>query len=131
MKKFSTLIVVLTVFLYVNIPLVYSQVPVASANMQTKEVDVDKDGDSDVTYYHDGKNVNRAEADTNEDGRSDITVHAEDGKFKSAEVDTDYDGKTDKTFSDTAAFNRWLNEHNPEYKNYLGWSDWTYQLHKF
>jgi hypothetical protein len=103
----------------------------ATKTIQVHTVDVDKDGDPDVTYYHDGKYISKAEADTNEDGKSDITVYAEGGKFKSAEVDTDYDGKPDQKFSDTAAFNKWLNQNNPQYKDSLGWSDWTYSPYKF
>jgi len=131
MKKVCVLIIIFMVFFYLNITMVYSQSKVVPATMQTKEVDIDRDGDPDVTYYHDGKNISKAEADTNEDGKPDITVYAEDGKFKSAEADTNYDGKPDKTFSNTAEFNKWLNVNNPEYKDSLGWSDWTYQLHKF
>lgn len=109
----------------------YSQVPSTAPVIQTKTVDVNKDGKPDVTYYHDGKNITKAEADTNFDGEPDVTVYAENGKFKSAEVDTNYDGKPDKKFTDVAKFNKWLNKDNPKFKDSLGWSDWSYGMINF
>lgn len=100
----------------------------AAGEMKTATVDVNNDGTADVTYYHDGKNINKAEADTNYDGKPDVTVYAEDGKFKSAEADTDFDGKPDKQFSDAKQFNDWVNQNKSEFKGALGWSDWTYAV---
>jgi len=132
MKRLLVIGMCTLILFCINISLGSSQVTSsATKKIETRTVDVDKDGDPDVTYYHDGKYVSKAEADTNEDGKPDITVYAQDGKFKSAEVDTDYDGKPDQKFSDTAAFNKWLNQNNPEYKDSLGWSDWTYSPYKF
>lgn len=132
MKKLLVTVISALIFFCIDISLGCSQVttPILKT-IETRTVDVDKDGDPDVTYYHDGKYISKAEADTNEDGKPDITVYAENGKFKSAEVDTDYDGKPDQKFSDTATFNKWLNQNNPQYKDSLGWSDWTYSLYKF
>jgi hypothetical protein len=111
----------------------YAQVAPSAAGMpQTKTVDVNKDGQADVTCYHDGKCVNKIEADTNYDGKNDVTVEMEKGKFKSAEADTDHDGKADKKFSNTAAFNQWLNKDRPEFKESLGFSDdGTYTMFRF
>lgn len=131
MKKILAGVIVFAVCFCLNLPLVYSQAKPPSGKLATRTVDVDKDGDPDVTYYHDGKYISKAEADTNDDGRPDITVYAEDGKFKSAEADTNNDGKPDKKFNNSAEFSKWLNKDNPEYKDSLGWSDWTYSPYKF
>ena len=109
----------------------YSQTAPVIASAQTKTVDVNKDGKADVTYYHDGVNITKAEADTNYDGKPDVTVYVENGKFKSAEVDTDYDGKPDNKFSDTAEFNKWLNENQPDFKDSLGWQEWKVSMMRF
>jgi len=99
--------------------------------LQTKSIDVDKDGDADVTYYSDGKNVVKAEADTDNDGKPDVTVYTEDGKFKSAEVDTDKDGKPDKKYNDVNEFNAWMKKNNSEFADYLNQPDWQASLFKF
>jgi len=130
MKTIALCILCAVLILSCGIYSVYSE-DTACKPTQTKTVDVNKDGKPDVTYYHDGTNITKAEADTNYDGKPDVTVYAEDGKFKSAEADTDYDGKTDKTFSDTAEFNKWLNENRPDYKDHLGWEEWKVGLIKF
>ncbi|MFA5157066.1 MAG: hypothetical protein WC532_06740 [Candidatus Omnitrophota bacterium] len=96
-----------------------------------KTIDVNKDGAADVTYYGDGKNITRAEADTNYDGKPDVIVHVKDGKFDSAEADTNNDGQMDKKFSDTAAFNQWLNENSPDFNDHLNRPDWQFDLVKF
>lgn len=131
MKKISTIFVFLLVFFCSGFYLGYSQVTQALPIVQTKTVDVNKDGKPDVTYYHDGKNVTKVEADTNFDGKPDVTVYAENGKFKSAEADTDYDGKPDKKFTDVNDFNKWVNKDNPKFKESLGWSDWSDPIFKF
>lgn len=104
---------------------VYAQEASSVQALETKTVDINKDGKPDVTYYHDGKNVTKAEADTNYDGKPDVTVYTEDGKFKSAEADTNYDGKTDKEFTDVKKFNEWLNKDNAEFRDSLTWDDWS------
>lgn len=103
----------------------------ATGALQTKTIDVDKDGDADIIYYSDGKNVVKAEADTNNDGKPDVTVYTENGKFKSAEADTNYDGTPDKKFTDVTQFNTWMNTTNPEYDEYLNQPDWQASLFKF
>ncbi|MBM3250457.1 MAG: hypothetical protein FJZ09_06455 [Candidatus Omnitrophica bacterium] len=103
----------------------------ASKALQTKTVDVDNDGDPDVTYYHDGNVIAKAEADTNNDGKPDVTVYTKDGKFESAEVDTDYDGTPDKKFSDVAEFNAWLNKNNPDFEKHLNQPDWEVAMFRF
>ncbi|MDP3142349.1 MAG: hypothetical protein Q8N14_00155 [Candidatus Omnitrophota bacterium] len=99
--------------------------------VQTKTVDINKDGKPDVTYYHDEKYVTKVEADTNYDGKPDVAVYTENGKFKSAEADTDYNGSTDKKFDDAAAFNKWLSENKPDFQDSLNPPDWTFPLLKF
>ncbi len=103
----------------------------ATVSMQTKTVDVNKDGKPDVTYYGDGKYVTEVQADTNYDGKSDVVVHLKDGKFQSAEADTDYNGTMDKKFSDVKEFNQWLNKNNPAFEEELNRPDWQFNLLQF
>jgi major membrane immunogen (membrane-anchored lipoprotein) len=133
MGKISIIVILLLVFFSAFIYLAYSQLPATpgSAGQQTKTVDANKDGATDVTYYSDGKYVSKIEADSNYDGKPDITVNLKDGKFESAEADTDYDGKPDKKFSDVAEFNKWLNENNPDFQDKLNRPDWQFDLLKF
>lgn len=129
MKRVLVLVIFFTAAVFVAKPAL-AEPPEAQEviEQKTATADVNKDGTADVTYYHDGKNVNKAEADTNYDGKPDVTVYAEDGKFKSAEADTDFDGKPDKQFSDAKEFNDWVNQNKSEFKGALGWSDWTYTV---
>lgn len=111
----------------------YAQVTQDTASaLQTKTIDVNKDGKPDVVNYYDGKDLAKIEADTNYDGKPDVTVTTENGKFKSAQADTDYDGTPDKKFNSTAEFTEWLNRDKPEFKEALGFSeDGTYTLFTF
>jgi uncharacterized protein with FMN-binding domain len=134
MKRIGSGIIILAVFSCFNIYSAYPQVvPNASVTKETvvKTYDVNKDGKPDVTYYSDGKYVTRAQADTNYDGKPDVTVYTKNGKFESAEVDTDYDGKTEKKFTDATAFDKWLNEKHPDFKDKLNRPDWQVDLKKF
>jgi hypothetical protein len=97
---------------------------------QAKNVDVNKDGKPDVTYYKSGERFAKIEADTNYDGKPDVVVYVEDGKFKSAEVDSDYNGKTDKKFSDPTQFKKWVNENRPDFNDSLGWDDYSRTISK-
>lgn len=93
--------------------------------LETKTVDVNKDGKPDVTYEQVEEFATKVEADTNYDGRPDVVVYVENGEFDSAEVDTDYDGKTDKQFNDQTQFKKWVNENRPAFNDSLGWDDWS------
>ncbi|MFZ5800733.1 MAG: hypothetical protein ACOY3D_05085 [Candidatus Omnitrophota bacterium] len=129
MKKFLKRVFILAALGFIATPaLAETIIGQEQAAQQTVTKDINNDGTVDVTYYHDGKYINKAEADTNYDGKPDVTVYAEEGKFKSAEADTDHDGEPDKQFSDAKAFNDWVNQHKPEFKGALGWSDWTYTV---
>jgi hypothetical protein len=128
MNKVSISVIILLVSL-VSVYPGYCQAPsVPVATAQVKSVDVNKDGNPDVTYYGDGKYVSKVEADTNYDGKPDIQVNLKDGKFESAEVDIDYDGKTDKKFTDAAEFSKWLNEYKSDFKDNLDKQDWRYEM---
>lgn len=98
---------------------------------ETATSDINQDGQPDITYYHDGKYVNKAEADIDYDGKTEVTVHAKDGRFQSAEADMDHDGKPDKEFTDPKAFNKWLNENGPDFSDKMGTDDWMYYGIKF
>lgn len=98
--------------------------------LQSKTVDVNKDGKPDVTYQQVEEFATKVEADTNYDGRPDVTVYVENGKLDSAEVDTDYDGKVDKKFKDPAQFKKWINENRPNFNDTLGWDDWSRTISK-
>jgi hypothetical protein len=93
--------------------------------LETKAVDVNKDGKPDVTYYQHEGFATKVDADTNYDGKPDVTVYVENGKFDSAEADTDYDGKVDKQFNDQSQFKQWVNENRPDFNDSLGWDDWS------
>ena len=93
--------------------------------LQSKAIDVNKDGKPDVAYQQVEDFATKVEADTNYNGKPDVVVYVENGKFDSAEVDTDYDGKTDKQFNDPAQFKKWVNENRPDFNNSLGWDDWS------
>ncbi|MFA5286824.1 MAG: DUF6802 family protein [Candidatus Omnitrophota bacterium] len=93
--------------------------------LQSKTVDINKDGKPDVTYQQAEEFATKVEADTNYDGKPDVVVYVENGKFDSAEVDTDYDGKVDKQFNDSAQFKKWVNENRPDFNDSLGWDDWS------
>jgi hypothetical protein len=110
---------------------VYAQEAALPTGLLSRTTDVNKDGKPDITYYKDGEYIGKIEADTNYDGKPDIVVHAENGKFVSAEVDTDFDGKPDKNFSDTKAFNEWLNANNPDFSKQLNSRDWDATLLRF
>lgn len=125
-------IIIGAVFLFnAGLGMGYAQATSASQILQTKTIDLNNDGNPDVTYYHDGKYVAKAEADTNYDGKPDVTVYTKDGKFESAEADTDYDGTPDKKFSDVAEFNEWLNKNDPDFEKYLNQPDWEVAMFKF
>ncbi|MFA6349555.1 MAG: hypothetical protein WCY12_01325 [Candidatus Omnitrophota bacterium] len=98
---------------------------------QAKTVDIDKDGDPDITYYKDGEYVGKVEADTNNDGKADITINIKDGKFQNAFVDTDYDGTADKEFKDDEQFLKWANENKPDYADKLNQANWKYDMLDF
>ena len=98
---------------------VYAQEAPTAEALKIREVDVNKDGHSDIIYYSDISNVVKIEADTNYDGKPDVTVYTENGKFKSAEADTNYDGIVEERFSDAIGFNDWLNNNNPDFKDLL------------
>ena len=100
MKKSGIAFILLSALFCVSASLCYAQVAPNAIPMVTRTVDLNKDGKPDITYYGEGKNIQKIEADTNYDGKSDVTVNLEDGKFVSAEVDTDYDGKVDKKYTD-------------------------------
>lgn len=93
--------------------------------LESRTVDVNKDGKSDVAYQQVEEFATKVEADTNYDGKPDVIVYVENGKFDSAEVDTDYDGKADKQFNDSTQFKQWVNENRPVFNNSLGWDDWS------
>jgi hypothetical protein len=131
MKKSAGIIFVLSGLVCISTAVGYSQVTAASQKLETKQVDVNKDGKPDVTYYHDDKEIKKVEADTNFDGKPDVTIHTKDGKFESAEADTDYDGKADKKFNNDKEFKEWLNRDNQAFKDSLGWSDWSLGKIKF
>ncbi len=102
----------------------------ADSAPKVKRVDVNKDGQPDVTYEQVEGFATKVEADTNYDGNPDIVVYVENGKFDSAEVDTDYDGKTDKQFNDAAQFKQWVNENRQGFSDSLGWDDWSRTMTK-
>jgi hypothetical protein len=131
MKKIGVSAIFLLIIFCVNIYLGYCQAPLDAAAIETKAVDVNKDGKPDVTYYSDGKYATKVEADTNYDGKPDITIKTKDGKFESAEVDTNYDGKTDKKFTDSKEFSNWLNENNAAFKDQLDRANWEFALISF
>jgi len=89
----------------------------------TRTVDLNKDGKPDITYYGEGKDIQRVEADTNYDGKPDVTINLKNGKFESAEVDTDYDGTVDKKYTDAESFSQWLNKNHPEFHDDLYFSN--------
>jgi hypothetical protein len=93
--------------------------------LQTKTVDINKDGKPDVTYQQVEDFATKVEADTNYDGKPDLVVYVENGRFDSAEADTDYDGNTDKQFNDSAQFKNWVNANRPDFNDSLGWDDWS------
>ena len=128
MKKISGIIIFLFCLVLNS---AYSQQTVAPVQPATKTVDVNKDGKPDVTYYSDGKYVNKIEADTNYDGKPDVVVHLKDGKFQSAEADTNYDGKPEKKFDNAAEFNAWVNKNKPDFKDNLDKPDWRFDLLNF
>jgi hypothetical protein len=101
-----------------------------ACNSKTTAVDVNKDGKSDVIYYHDGENITKIQADTNYDGTHDVVVYIEDGKFKEAHIDTDYDGAVDKKIEDTAQFKQWVNDNRPDFNDHLGWDDYSRKVSK-
>jgi len=132
--KNAGMVIILSVFFFLITYSAYSQVaPVASASKQieTKRVDVDNDGKPDMTYYGDGKHVMKIIADTNYDGKPDVMVYNKDGKFESAQVDTDYNGTLETKFSDTVAFNKWLNAKHPNLKDKLNKTEWQFDLTEF
>lgn len=133
MKNIIAIVIFLAFFSCINIRWGYPQDNEPAAEAGTKTVDVNKDGEPDVTYYSDsdGKYVARTEADTNYDGKPDVVVHTKDGKFDSAEVDTDYDGKPDKKFTDTGEFNKWLNENKPDFSDKLNKEEWRFDMIDF
>jgi hypothetical protein len=104
--------------------------PGVTLALQSKTVDVNKDGRSDVTYQQVEEFATKVEADTNYDGKPDVVVYVENGKFDSAEVDTDYDGKTDKQFNDSAQFKKWVNENRPDFNDSLAWDNWSQTISK-
>jgi hypothetical protein len=99
-------------------PIYAQEVPTATA-LKTSEIDVNKDGHPDITYYSDTSNIVKIEADTNYDGKPDVTVYTENGKLKSAEADTNYDGIVEEKFSDATGFNDWLNKNKSDFKDLL------------
>lgn len=135
--KVMVIFLVFSLFLSAGV-LSYSQevklpnaVAANSFTPKIKTLDVNKDMKPDVTYYGDGSFVNKVEADTNYDGRHDVLINVKDGKFDSAEVDFNYDGKPDKKFIDQQAFNEWLNQNRPDFKDALDKADWRFDLLKF
>ncbi len=115
MKNTRIYFVFLLVLFCVSAYLCYGQEAPVAVPMAAKTVDLNKDGKPDVTYYGEGKNIQKIEADTNYDGKPDVTVNLENGKFVSAEVDTDYNGTVDKKYTEAESFNQWLNTNHPEF----------------
>jgi len=110
---------------------VYAQEVTGVSVVQTKTVDINKDGKPDVTYYSDGKYATKVEADTNYDGKPDIVVQTKDGKFESAQADTDYNGTMDKKFTNAGEFNQWLKKNHPDLNDKLNRSNWEFAAIKF
>jgi len=132
--RMISLVLILGIFFGAGLYPTYAQDYVTSATKkrgETKTLDINNDGKTDITYHHDGEYVTKAVADTNFDGSDDVTVHIKDGEFHSAEVDTDHDGTTDRQFSDVAEFNQWLDESNPQFSDNLGCPDWRVTFLKF
>ncbi len=98
--------------------------------LQSKGVDVNKDGKPDVTYEQVEEFATKVEADTNYDGKPDVIVYVENGKFDSAEADTDYDGSRDKQFNNSEQFKQWVNEKRPDFNDSLGWDNWSRTISK-
>jgi len=114
-----------------GVNLAYAQEVSPAAVFKTSDVDINKDGNPDITYTYDQNNVVKVEADTNYDDKTDVVVYTENGKFKSAEADTNYDGVMDKKFSDAAEFNSWLNKNKPDFQDSLNKKDWSDNKFKF
>jgi len=132
--RMISLVLILGIFFGAGLYPAYAQDYVTSATKkrgETKTLDTNNDGKTDITYHHDGEYVTKALADTNFDGSDDVTVHIKEGKFHSAEVDTDYDGTSDRQFNDVGEFNQWLNESRRQFSDDLGCPDWRVNYFKF
>ena len=124
MKKIGIYIVFLFALFCVNAGLYAQELPGAiPMPAVAKTADLNKDGKSDITYYGEGKNIQKVSADTNYDGKPDVTVNLKDGKFVSAEADTDYNGTVDKTYTDADSFSQWLNKNHPEFHDDIYFSN--------
>jgi len=130
-RKLNVIFLCLLFLLCLNVYPGNCQEGPASNKEIAKAVDVNKDGKPDVIYYGDEKNVTEVEADTNYDGKPDVKVHIKNGKFKSAEADTDYNGTMETKFTDAGSFNKWVNEHHPDFDKELVKQDWRIRVGKF